>query len=78
MKKIKTHVKAGDKVQVIAGNHKNETGTILQILPKKSQVIIEGVHMIKKHVKPTQEQPEGGIVEKEGPIHISNVKLLDK
>ena len=78
MKQIKTHVHPGDEVQVISGNHKGATGRILQVLPKKNQVIIEGVRMIKKHVKPTQEQPEGGIVEREGPIHISNVKQLAK
>jgi len=78
MKKINTHVRQGDQVEVIAGNHKGATGTILQVRAAKGHVLVEGVRMIKKHVKPTQESPQGGIVEREGPIHISNVKLLAK
>ena len=75
MSRIKTHVKKGDNVQVIAGNHKGSVGTVLLVLPEKSQVLVEGVRMIKKHQKRSQEFPEGGIIEREGPIHISNVKL---
>ncbi|MEM8953890.1 MAG: 50S ribosomal protein L24 [Verrucomicrobiota bacterium] len=78
MSKIKTHVNKGDQVEVISGNHKGATGTILQVFPTKEQVIIEGVRMIKKHARKSQDRPEGGIVEKEGPIHISNVKLIEK
>ncbi|MEM7146884.1 MAG: 50S ribosomal protein L24 [Verrucomicrobiota bacterium] len=78
MSKIKTHVSKGDRVEVISGNHKGATGTILQVYPAKEQVIIEGVRMIKKHERKSQDRPEGGIVEKEGPIHISNVKLIEK
>ena len=78
MSKIKTHVKKGDSVQVIAGNHKGEVGTVMQVFPSTSQVIIEGVRMIKKHERKTQERPDGGIIEREGPIHISNVKLVSK
>lgn len=74
-KAIKTHVKKGDEVIVISGNHKGSKGRILQVFPEKGHVIVEGVRMIKKHTKPNQLNPEGGIVEKEGPIHISNVKL---
>lgn len=77
MSRIKTHVKKGDTVQVIAGNHKGSTGAILQVLPEKNQVVIEGVRMIKKHQKRSQAFPEGGIIEREGPIHISNVKLAE-
>ena len=77
MSRARTHVKKGDTVQVIAGNHKGSTGTILQVLPEKEQVLVEGVRMIKKHQKRSQEFPEGGIIEKEGPIHISNVKKVD-
>ena len=75
---IKTHVHAGDVVKVISGNHRGSEGKILQVIPAKNQVIIEGVRMIKKHVKRSQEQPNGAIIEREGPIHISNVKLLEK
>lgn len=71
------HVKKGDQVQVITGNHLGSSGKILAVLPKKQQVLIEGVRLIKKHVRKTQDNPQGAIVEREGPIHISNVKLLD-
>tara|TARA_R110002096_G_scaffold4501_6_gene21082 strand:- start:15820 stop:16062 length:243 start_codon:yes stop_codon:yes gene_type:complete len=73
--RIKTHVKKGDQVEVIAGNHKGSSGAVLQVFPAKKQVIVEGVRMIKKHAKRTQDRPDGGIIEREGPIHISNVKL---
>ena len=78
MNRPKTHVKKGDNVVVISGNHKGASGKILQVLPAKNQVLIEGVRMIKKHQRKTQDQPQGGIIEREGPIHISNVKLLEK
>ena len=74
MSKLKTHVKINDQVVVISGNCKGDTGKILQVLTKSEQVIIEGVRMIKKHAKKTQDRPDGGIIELEGPIHISNVK----
>lgn len=77
MSRVKTHVKKGDTVQVIAGNHKGATGTVLQVLPEKAQVLVEGVRIIKKHQKRSQQYPEGGIIEQEGPIHISNVKKVD-
>ncbi|MCB1205547.1 MAG: 50S ribosomal protein L24 [Verrucomicrobiae bacterium] len=76
--RVKSHVKKGDEVVVISGNHKGSKGKILQVFPEKSQVLVEGVRLIKKHAKPTQDRPEGGIIEKEGPIHISNVKLASK
>lgn len=76
MKGIKTHVRKGDQVEVIAGNHKGATGEILQVYPAKQQVLVEGVRMIKKHAKRSQDRPDGGIIEREGPIHISNVKKI--
>jgi large subunit ribosomal protein L24 len=75
MSRIKTHVRKGDTVVVIAGAAKGAQGTVLEVQPAKNRVLIEGVRMIKKCVKPSQERPNGGIIEKEGPIHISNVKL---
>ena len=72
------HVRKGDTVQVTTGNHKGASGKILAVLPKKSQVLIEGVRMIKKHTRKSQENPNGAIIEREGPIHISNVKLVEK
>ncbi len=78
MSKTKNHVNKGDRVEVITGAHKGAQGTILQVLPKKNQVLIEGVRMIKKTMRPSQERQQGGIIEKEGPLHISNVKLVEK
>ncbi|MGI8601884.1 MAG: 50S ribosomal protein L24 [Verrucomicrobiales bacterium] len=78
MLRIKTHVRKGDQVVVISGNHKGATGKILQVFPDKSRVIIERVHMIKRHQKKTQRYPEGGIIEREGTVHISNVKVVEK
>lgn len=74
----KFHVKKGDSVEVISGSHKGAVGKVLQVLPKKSQVLIEGVRMIKKHVRKSQDYPQGAIIEREGPIHISNVKVVEK
>lgn len=73
----KLHVKSGDTVQVIAGNSKGKTGKIVEILVKKNRVIVEGVNIIKKHIKPSAQNPQGEIREVEGSIHISNVKLVD-
>ena len=76
MKKFK--IKSGDTVQVIAGESKGQEGKVLQILRDSDKVIVESVNMIKKHLKPNAQNPQGGIVEKEAPIHISNVALVDK
>jgi large subunit ribosomal protein L24 len=78
MSRANFHVRKGDKVEVTTGNHKGSSGKILQVLPKKQQVLIEGVRLIKKHVRKSQDKPEGGIIEREGPIHISNVKLVER
>ena len=78
MSKAKFHVKRGDTVQVISGNHRGSSGRILQVLPEKAQVIIEGVRLIKKHQRKTQDNPNGAIIEREGPIHISNVKIVER
>ncbi len=76
MSKTKTHVKKGDKVEVISGYHKGKQGEILTINATKGQVLVQGVRMIKKAVKPSEQNQEGGIIEVEGPIHISNVKKV--
>ena len=78
MNRVSFHVKKGDTVLVTTGNHKGASGKILQVLPKKQQVLIEGVRLIKKHTKKNQEYPQGAIVQREGPIHVSNVKLLER
>lgn len=70
-------VKTGDKVKVIAGKDKGKEGTILAAMPKQNKVIVEGLNIMKKHTRPTGMGQEGGIVEKEAPIHVSNVQLID-
>ena len=72
---MKLHV--GDTVQVIAGSDKGKTGEVIQILRKVNKVIVEGVNMVTKHIKPSQADPEGGIVTREAPIHVSNVAYYD-
>ena len=73
---MKTHVKKGDEVEIIAGNHKGKRGTVMVVNAAKEQVIVEGARKIKKAVRPTEANPEGGIEEEDGPVHISNVKKL--
>jgi large subunit ribosomal protein L24 len=70
----KFHVKKGDNVVVLAGKEKGKQGRIIAVLTKKSRVIVEGVQMIKKHTRKSQSSPNGAIIEREGTIHISNVK----
>ena len=72
----KFHLKKGDKVAVVAGSAKGKEGVITQIIADKNSAIVEGINLIKKHVKPTQNS-QGGIVELEAPIHISNLMLID-
>jgi large subunit ribosomal protein L24 len=73
----KFHVKKGDQVVVIAGKEKGKSGKIIAVLTKKSRVIVEGLQMIKKHERKNQQNPNGAIVEREGSIHISNVKKAE-
>ena len=70
-------VKTGDKVKVIAGKDKGKEGTVIKTLAAKDRVVVEGVNMMKKHQKPNNQYPQGGIIELEAPIHVSNVQLLD-
>ena len=74
MRKLK--IKSGDTVKVIAGDHKGFEGKIRKVLINKNKAIVEGVNMVKKHTKPSTQNPQGGIVEKEAAIHISNLALL--
>jgi len=67
------HVRKGDLVVVTAGNNRGATGEVLRVLPDKDRVVVQGVNMRAKHLKPTQANPQGGIVRRESPIHISNV-----
>ena len=77
MSKLRFHVKKGDEVKVISGNHQGASGKVLQVLPKKEQVLIEGVRLIKKTQRKSQDNPNGAIITREGPVHISNVKLVE-
>lgn len=72
----KLKIKSGDTVRVIAGDHKGTEGKVQKVLISKNKAIVEGVNMVKKHTKPSAQNPQGGIVEKEAPIHISNLSLL--
>ena len=74
MRKLK--IKTGDNVRVIAGDHKGSEGKIIKVSLEKNKVIVEGVNMVKKHMKPSAQSPQGGIVEKEASIQISNLSLL--
>jgi large subunit ribosomal protein L24 len=74
MKKIK--IKTGDTVRVLAGDHKGAEGKVLRLIVEKDKAIVEGVNIVKRHTKPNAQNPQGGIVEKEAAIHISNLSLL--
>jgi large subunit ribosomal protein L24 len=69
------HVKRGDSVVVIAGSHRGKKGKILEILPAKGRARVEGVALMKRHTKKSQEHPQGAIVEREGSVHLSNLML---
>ena len=71
-------VKKGDKVRVIAGKDKGTEAVVLTALPNVNKVIVEGLNIVKKHQRPTNDLPQGGIIEKEAAIHVSNVQVLDK
>ena len=72
------HVKKGDEVVVIAGAERGKRGKIIAVMPKKQRVIVEGVQMIKKHMRKNQNNPQGAIIEREGTIHVSNVMSVEK
>ena len=74
---IKLKIKSGDIVRVIAGDHKGSEGKIVRVLREKNKAIVEGVNMVSKHTKPNAKNPQGGIVKKEAPIHVSNLSLID-
>lgn len=74
---MKLHVKKGDTVKVIAGDDKNKVAKVLKVYPEKNRAIVEGVNVQKKHTKPNAKNTQGGIVEQEAPIHISNLMVMD-
>lgn len=71
------HVKKGDKVKVLSGKDRGKEGTVLEAYPKANRVLVEGINMIKKHAKPSQDNQQGGILNQEAPIHVSNVLPID-
>lgn len=73
----KLHIKKGDMVYVNAGDEKGKTGKVTKVLVKKKRAIVEGVNMVKKSTKPSAAHPQGGIIEQEAPIHISNLNVVD-
>ncbi|MEX0332781.1 MAG: 50S ribosomal protein L24 [Puniceicoccaceae bacterium] len=75
---MKRKIKAGDEVVVIAGNFRGNRGKVIQVLPQNTRVIVEGVNKRKHHERKTQDNPEGAIVERENPIHLSNVMLASR
>jgi len=70
-------IRKNDNVMVIAGNSRGKSGKVLKVYPEKQRVIIEGVNIMKRHSRPSQKNPQGGIVQREAPIHVSNVMLMD-
>lgn len=77
MTRKKLHVRSGDQVQILTGNYKGARGQVLRTIPAKNQVVVDGVNLRKRHQAPSQENPEGGIITFEAPIHVSNVMLVD-
>lgn len=73
----KLHIKKGDEVIVLAGKNKNSKGKVLKVLVKEEKAIVEGVNMVSKSTKPNAQNPQGGIIKPEAPIHISNISLID-
>ena len=73
----KLHIKKGDNVRVLSGVYRGQEGQVLKIFPQKQRAIVEGINLISKHVRPSQQNPDGGIIQQEGPIHISNLMLID-
>lgn len=74
---MKLHVRKGDLVEVVSGVDSGKRGRILRVFPKSSRALVEGVHFIKRHTRPSQRNQQGGIVEKEGPLHVSKLMVVD-
>lgn len=72
------HVKKGDTVEVIAGDDRGQRGRVLRTIPQKNRVLVEGINFIIRHTRPTQVNPQGGRVQKEAPIHASNVRVVSE
>ena len=74
----KRHIKKGDTVYVLSGEERGNSGTVIEVFPKTERIVVEGLNMIKKHVRKNQDQPQGEIIEREGTIHWSNVMLEER
>jgi large subunit ribosomal protein L24 len=70
-------IKKGDRVVLLTGKDKGKQGAVLRVLPKEERVVVEGLNMVQRHTRPTQADPQGGIKNKEAPLHVSNVALVD-
>lgn len=70
-------IRKGDTVQVIAGREKGKKGEVIRVLPDTDRVVVRGINIVKKHTRPTQKNPQGGIVDREAPLHLSNVMIVD-
>jgi large subunit ribosomal protein L24 len=70
-------IKKGDKVVVLTGKDKGKTGNVVRVLPKEERLVVGGINMVQRHTKPTQGDPQGGIKNKEAPLHVSNVAIVD-
>jgi large subunit ribosomal protein L24 len=76
-KKRKLHIKKGDTVYVNTGEYRGQQGRVLEVMPKQNKALVEGVNLVSKHTKPNSDNPQGGILKKEAPVHISNLMLVD-
>ncbi|MDX2284187.1 MAG: 50S ribosomal protein L24 [Bacteroidia bacterium] len=74
---VKLHIKKGDQVRVLSGSDRGSEGRVLEVFPKESRAIVEGVRLVTKHVRPSQQNPDGGTVRQEAPIHISKLMVID-
>ena len=74
---LKIHIRRGDRVKILAGKHRNEEGTVLQVFPKAYRAIVENMNIVARHLKPSAENPKGSIQRQPSPIHISNLMLID-
>ncbi|MDX2248632.1 MAG: 50S ribosomal protein L24 [Bacteroidia bacterium] len=73
----KLHIKKGDTVRVLSGSDRGKEGRVLQVFPKDQKALVEGIRLVKKHIKPSQQNPNGGIIDQEAPVHISNLMVVD-
>jgi len=76
MTRLRLHVRTGDTVQVLTGKDRGKEGKVLQVYPKRERALVEGVNLVKKAMRPTEDNPEGGVVEREAPLHSSNLKVV--